>query len=403
MSNKLGRRGFLASLAAALAVRPASAAGHYDPGADDSQIKIGQTMPYSGPVSSIGTIGRAMVAYFAKVNAEGGINGRKIDLISLDDGYSPPKTVEQTRRLVEQDQVLLIFGTLGTAPNAAIRKYLNGRKVPQLFVTSGASDDNNPAHYPWTMAWLPSYALEGRIYGKYIQRERPAARIGVLYQHDDFGRDYMEGFVEGLGPNAGRLIVDRLAYEVTDPTVESQLITLQSRGVDTLFAIATPKFAAQTIRAVRELHWDPLLLIPTVATSVVGVLKPAGFDNAKGVISATFLKDPTDSAWEDDSGYREFRAWMEKHFPEGDPANRSNVSGYTAAQMLVEVLKRCGDNLTRANVMKQSANLHGVWLPMLLPGIAVNTDPSHYSPIRQMQLERFDGKSWVRFGDLISA
>src|SRR5579883_1446617 len=394
------RRALFALLLAVSAVA-AKQVHSEESGISASEIKIGQTMPYSGPLSAYSTLGKAMAAYFAKVNAEGGVNGRKIDLISLDDGYSPPKTVEQTRRLVERDQVLIIFGTLGTAPNAAIRKYLNGRKVPQLFVTSGASEDSNPARHPWTMAWLPSYALEGRIYGKYIQRERPAARIGVLYQNDDFGRDYLEGFTGGLGPSASKLIVDKLAYEVTDPTVTSQLIALQGRGVDTLFAIATPKFAAQAIRAVRELHWDPLLVVPTVSTSVVGVLKPAGFDNAKGVISATFLKDPTDSAWENDAGYRDFHAWMEKYFPDGDPANRSNVSGYTAAQMLVEVLRRCGDDLTRANVMKQATSLRDIALPMLLPGITVNTDPDHYTPIRQMQLERFDGKSWVRFGDLI--
>jgi branched-chain amino acid transport system substrate-binding protein len=393
------RPALLLAAIAALGIAPAFGAGTYDSGASDSEIRLGQTMPYSGPASSVSTIGKGEMAYFAKVNAEGGVNGRKITLISLDDGYSPPKTVEQTRRLVEQDKVLFIFGSLGTAPNAAIRKYLNGRKVPQIFINSGATDMNDPERFPWTMKWMPSLRLEGQIYGKYLAKEKPDAKIGVLYQNDDFGRDYLDGFLDGLGPEGAKRVLGKEAYETTDPTISSQLIKLKGMGVDTLFFITQGKFSVQSIRFGREQFGpEATLIVPTVATSIVGILQPAGLENAKGVISAAYAKNPADKTWANDPGYLEYLAWMKQYLPDADTADTGYATGYSQAQAMVEVLKQCGDELTRENVMKQATNIKGFTLPLLIPGITVSTSPKDHNPIKQMQLERFDGMQWVLFG-----
>jgi branched-chain amino acid transport system substrate-binding protein len=384
-----------------LGIMPALAAGTYGPGASDTEIKLGQTMPYSGFASSVSTIGKAELAYFAKVNAEGGVNGRKITMISLDDGYSPPKTVEQTRRLVEQDNVLFIFGTLGTAPNAAIRKYLNGRKVPQLFVNSGATEMADPALYPWTMKWMPSLRLEGRIYAQFILKEKPDAKIGVLYQNDDFGRDYLAGFIDGLGPDGATRILGKEAYETTDPTISSQLIKLRGLGVDTVFLITQGKFSVQGIHAGREQFGpDAMLIVPTVATSINGILQPAGLDNSKGVVSAALTKNPADKSWANDPAYLDYLAFMKQYMPDADPIDTGYATGYTEAQAIIEVIKMCGDELTRENVMKQATNIKGFTLPMLIPGITVTTSPTDYNPIKQLRLERFDGEQWVLIGEI---
>jgi len=364
----------------------------YGPGASDTEILLGQTMPYSGPVSAAGVIGKAMDAYFAKINSEGGVNGRKIRLLSRDDAYSPPKTVEQTRRLVEQDAVLAIVGNVGTATNGAIQKYLNNNHVPQLFISSGFQPD--PTKSPWTMGWLPTYASEARIYANYILNNRPNAKIAILFQQDDFGRDSLKAFVDALGARADTMIVSKLSYHVTEPTVESQLVSLRSSGADVFFSISTHKFTSQAIRKVHELGWDPLMLIPSVSSSIEAVLKPAGLANATGTIAALLQKDPVDPAWDSDQGKRDWLSWMEKYYPNGDRADRGNVAGYTIAQLVVEVLKLCGDDLTRENVMKQAASLRGVQFPMILPGITANTDSTDYQPFKKLQLHRFDGRSW---------
>jgi branched-chain amino acid transport system substrate-binding protein len=400
MLRRMTRPTLLLSAIAILGVAPPLAAGTYGPGASDSEIKLGQTMPYSGYASSVSTLGKAELAYFAKVNAEGGVHGRKITMISLDDGYSPPKTVEQTRRLVEQDNVLFIFGSLGTAPNAAIRRYLNGRKVPQLFINSGATEMANPKLYPWTMKWMPSLRLEGRIYAQYLLKEKPDAKIGVLYQSDDFGRDYLDGFIDGLGPEGAKRILGKEAYETTDPTISSQLIKLHGLGVDTLFLITQGKFSVQSIKAARQLFGPhATLIVPTVATSIVGILQPAGLDNAKGVVSAALTKNPVDRTWTNDPGYLEYLVFMKQYMPDADASDTGYVAGYTEAQAIVEVLKQCGDELTRENVMKQATNIKAMSLPMLIPGITASTSPTDYNPIKQMRLERFDGEQWILFGD----
>jgi len=400
MTGRMTRPALLLAAIVTLGAAPALAAGVYGPGASDGEIKLGQTMPYSGFASSVSTLGKAELAYFAKVNAEGGVNGRKITMISLDDGYSPPKTVEQTRRLVEQENVLFIFGSLGTAPNAAIRKYLNGRKVPQLFINSGATEMADPERYPWTMKWMPSLRLEGRIYAQYLLKEKPDAKIGVLYQNDDFGRDYLDGFVAGLGPDGAKRILGKEAYETTDPTIGSQLIKLRGLGVDTLFLITSGKASAQAISVARQ-QFGPaaLLIVPTVATSIVGILQPAGLDNAKGVVSAALNKNPADPSWANDPGYLEYLAWMKQYMPDADIADSGYVAGYTEAQAIVEVIRRCGDELTRENVMKQATSIQGMTLPMLIPGITVTTGPADYNPIKQLRLERFDGAQWNLFGE----
>jgi branched-chain amino acid transport system substrate-binding protein len=369
----------------------------YDAGATDKEIKVGAIHPYSGPASAYGTIGKAIGAYFAKINAEGGINGRKIAYVPLDDGYNPAKAVEMTRRLVEQDEVLLVFNPLGTPSNTAIQKYLNQRKVPQLFVATGATKWGNPKDFPWTMGWQPPYQSEGEIYAQHILETKPDAKIAVLYQNDDYGKDYLKGLEDGLGEKAKSMIVARASYEVTDPTVDSQMVTLRSSGADTFFNITTPKFAAQAIKKAAEIGWKPVHYLNNVSGSVGAVLTPAGLDNSVGLITAVYFKDPTDPEWANDPGMNGWRDWMKKHYPDGNLIDGSNVYGYNVAMGLVQVLKQCGDNLTRANVMKQAASLD-LELPALIPGVNVKTGPADFYPIERQQLARFDGKTWVRFG-----
>jgi branched-chain amino acid transport system substrate-binding protein len=390
-------------LALALVAPVASAQKKYDPGASDTVIKIGQTMPYSGPASAYGTIGKVEAAYFKKINDEGGMSGRKIEFVSLDDGYSPPRTVEMVRRLVEQDEVLLVFQTLGTAANTAIQKYLQAKKVPQLFVATGATKWNDPKGNPWTMGWQPNYQTETTIYAKHILKEKPNAKIAVLYQNDDYGKDYLKGLEDGLGDKAKTMIVAKASYEVADPTVDSQIVQLQASGADVFVNITTSKFAAQAIRKAYDIGWKPLQYLNNVSRSVGSVLTPAGLDKSVGLITAQYDKDPTDAQWANDPGMNEWRAFMAKYYPEGDLKDSSNVYGYGAARTLVQVLKQCGDNLTRDNVMKQAANLKDFDTGTLLPGIRISTSPSDFAPMRALQLSRFDGKSWVLFGEVISA
>jgi branched-chain amino acid transport system substrate-binding protein len=388
--------------AAIVAVSPALAEKKYGPGVTDTEIKIGQTMPYSGPASAYGVIGKAEAAYFAMINDQGGVNGRKINLISLDDGYSPPRTVEQTRKLVEQEEVLLIFQSLGTPTNTATQKYLNAKKVPQLFLATGASKWGNPKNFPWTMGWNPSYQAEGRIYAQHILETKPDARIAVLYQNDDFGKDYLVGFKGMLGDKAAKLIVAEQTYEVTDPTVDSQVVSLKASGADVLVTFATPKFAAQVIRKVYDIGWRPVHYLTNVSISVAAVLVPAGLEKAAGVMSANYMKDATDTQWKDDPAIKVWDEWMKKYHKGADPHDGFNAYGYTTAQTLVHVLKACGDDLTRENVMRQAANLKAVELPMLLPGITLNTSPTDFYPIGEMVLTRFDGKRWAVTGKLMS-
>jgi branched-chain amino acid transport system substrate-binding protein len=385
-------------LASGLAV----AAGQYGPGAGDTEIKIGNTMPYSGPASGYGAIGRSLTAYFAMINEQGGINGRKINFISRDDSYSPPKTVEQVRKLVEEDQVLFLFQTLGTPPNLAIRGYLNDNKVPQLFVGSGADQWNDPKRYPWTMGWQPSYGAEARIYGRYILQTLPDAKIAVLYQNDDFGKDYLNGLRAVLGDKAGAMIVATQSYETTDPTVDSQIVALQASGANVLLTAAIPKFTTLAIRKVYDLGWRPANFLNSVSTSVASVMKPAGLEKGIGIVSAAYTKDPTDPQWQDTPEYKDWLSWMKKYNASGNVSDAFNVYGYTAAQTMVAVLKASGDNLTRENVMRQAASLHDLKLPMLLPGITISTSNDDYAPIKQMQLQKFDGNSWKLFGEVIS-
>jgi branched-chain amino acid transport system substrate-binding protein len=396
----LSRKSLL--IAAALLALAAPAVAAETPGVTKTEIKIGQTMPYSGPASAYGTIGKAETAYFKMINEQGGINGRKLTLISLDDGYSPPKTVEQIRRLVEQEQVAFIFQSLGTPSNTAIQKYLNDRKVPQLFVATGASKWGDPEHFHWTMGWQPDYRTEARVYAKYILKNKPDAKIGIIYQNDDFGKDYVIGLKQGLGDKAAKMIVQEVSYEVTDATVDSQVVLLQGSGADTLVTAATPKFAAQTIRKVYDIGWKPLHFLSNVAISVASVMQPAGPEKGVGIVSANYGKDPTDPTWKDDAGMRQWRDFMNKHFPDGDQNDASNVYGYGVAMTLAQVLKQCGDDVSRENVMKQAANLKDFVVPTLLPGIKINTGPSDYYPIEQMQLQKWDGKTWVLFGEVIS-
>jgi len=394
---------FLLALCAGLSIHTAAwTQKKYDPGASDTEIKIGQTMPYSGPASSYGTIGRAEAAYFKKVNDEGGVNGRKIVFLSLDDGYSPPKAVEATRRLVEQDQVLLMFGSLGTATNTAVQGYLNGRKVPQLFVTTGASKWNDPQNHPWTMGFQPNYHTEAQIYVKYILQAKPNARIGVLYQNDDYGKDYLKGVKDGLGERLAKMLVAELAYEVTDATIDSQILQMQSMGVDVLIDATSPKFAAQAIRKAYDIGWKPLHILNNTSVSVGSVLTPAGLDKSIGLVTSLYGKDPTDSRWDSDPGMIAWRTFMKTYYPDGNLIDNSNVFGYSQARTLVQVLKQCGDNLSRENVMKQAASLRDFDTGVSLPGITINTSPSDFAPIKAVQLARFDGKTWVPFGEAIS-
>ncbi|TAK44693.1 MAG: branched-chain amino acid ABC transporter substrate-binding protein [Betaproteobacteria bacterium] len=384
----------------ALASPAALAQKKYDPGASDKEIKVGHINPYSGPASAYGTIGKAIGAYFRKVNDEGGVNGRKIVFITYDDGYSPPKTVEMARKLVEQDEVLLVFQPLGTPPNSAIHKYMNAKKVPQLFVATGATKWNDPKNYPWTMGWQPNYQTEGSIYAQHILKTKPNAKIGVLYQNDDYGKDYLKGFKDGLGAKAG-MIVKEVSYEVADPTVDSQIVQLQASGADTFFNITTPKFAAQAIRKAYDIGWKPVHYLNNVSASVGTVLTPAGLDKSVGLISTQYLKDPTDKAWANDAAVLAWTAFMKKYYPEGSLIAGENFYGWNVAQTMVQVLKQAGDNLTRENVMKQAASLKDFVLPGALPGIKLNTSPTDFAPFESVQLIRFDGKEWVRFGEVM--
>ena len=378
------------------------AAGQYGPGVSDTEIKIGNTMPYSGPASAYGVIGKSEAAYFAMINDQGGVNGRKINFISRDDGYSPPKTVEMVRKLVEEDKVLLLFNTLGTAPNIAIQDYLNDNKVPQLFVSSVADRWNNPKHHPWTMGLQPSYRLEARIYGRYILNNLPDAKIGVLYQNDDFGNDYLIGLREGLGYKTDLLIVAAKSYEPTDPSVNSQIVSLEGSGADVLLTAATPKFAVQAIRKIYEIGWKPTHFLTSVSISVGAVMRPAGLEKCIGIITAGYLKEPTDPQWQDTPEYKEWLAWMKKYNTSGNVTDSLTVYGYSLAQTMVAVLKASGDNLTRENVMKQATSIHILTQPMLLPGITLSTSVGDFAPIKQMQLEKFDGSTWHLFGEVIS-
>jgi ABC-type branched-subunit amino acid transport system substrate-binding protein len=400
---RLTRRSVLAAMPSALALTalPAYAQKKYDSGAGDTEIKIGNTMPYSGPASSYGTIGKAEAAFFKMLNEQGGVNGRKINFISYDDGYSPPKTVEQTRRLVEQDGVLVMLNPLGTPTNSAIHKYLNQKKVPQLFVATGATKWNDPKDFPWTMGWQPNYQSEGHVYATYIMKEKPNGKIGVLYQNDDFGKDYLKGLKDGLGAKAS-MIVTEAPYETTDPTVDSQIISMKSAGCDVFLNTGIPKFAAQGIRKAAEIGWKPLHVLSSVGNSVGAALRPAGLENAKDIVSAFYLKDPTDPAWQNDQAYKDWVAFMDKYYPEGDKTDLGNVIGPCFAQTFVQVLKQCGDVLTRENIMKEAADLKNFRVPMLLAGISINTTPTDFAPIKQVQLARFSGERWDLFGDVLN-
>jgi len=375
----------------------------YDTGATDSEIKIGNIMPYSGPASAWSVIGRTEAAYFRKINAEGGINGRKINFISYDDAYSPPKAVEQARRLVESDEVLLIFGPLGTPSNTAIHRYMNAKKVPQLFVQTGATKWNDPHNFPWTIGWQPNYQSEARIYAKYILRERPNARIAVLYQNDDYGKDYLKGLKDGLGDRAASMIVGEDAYDLSETTIDSHVVKMKSLNADVFVDITGPKFAAQAIRKAAEIGWKPLHFLNLVSASIGAVIKPAGFENAQGIISVAYLMDPLDPQWKNDPGMKAFDEFLAKDFPEGNRADSLIVGGFNVAQTLVQVLKQCGDNLTRENVMKQAANLKDFRTTNLLPGITINTGPIDFAAIKQLQLRRFTGETWELFGPVLSS
>jgi branched-chain amino acid transport system substrate-binding protein len=378
------------------------ATAHTFVGVTATEIKVGNTSPYSGNASAYGTIGKAIGAYFKKVNEEGGVNGRKINYISYDDAYSPPKTVEMVRKLVEQDQVAFLFQTLGTPSNTAIQKYMNQQKVPQLFVATGATKWNDPKHFPWTMGYQPNYQTEGKIYAQYVLKNVPDAKIGVLYQNDDYGKDYLKGFEDGLG-EAAKKIVLRQTYEVADPTIDSQIVNLKNSGANVFFNITTPKFAAQAIKKAQDINWKPLHFLNNVSNSVGTVLKPAGLEASRGLITTLYMKDVTDPQWKNDKGFQEWVAWMKKYYPEGALDDQSNAFAYNVAILMTQVLKQCGADLSRENIMKQAANVKDFELPLLLPGIKVNTSPTDFAPIEQEQLAKFDGERWVLFGELFDA
>jgi branched-chain amino acid transport system substrate-binding protein len=401
--NRLRLGTFTAALAMlAVTGSPTFAQKKYDTGASDTEIKIGNIMPYSGPASAYGVIGKTHEAYFRKINAEGGINGRKINFITYDDGYSPPKTVEQARKLVESDEVLIVFNPLGTPPNSAIQKYLNQKKVPQLFVATGATTWNDPKDFPWTMGWQPNYQSETQIYARYILKNHPNAKIGVLYQNDDYGKDYLKGFKDGLGAKTSMIVIED-SYEVSEPTIDSHIVKLKAAGADVFMNITTPKFAAQAIKKNAEIGWKPVHFLNNVSASVGSVMKPAGFENGQDIISSAYLKDPTDAQWKDDAGMKAWNEFLDKYYPEANRADASVMYGYTVAQGLVHVLKNCGDDLTRANVMKQAASIKDLALGGLLPGIKVNTSATDFAPISQLQLMKFKGESWDRFGEILSS
>jgi ABC-type branched-subunit amino acid transport system substrate-binding protein len=391
-----------AALTLALPASSAYAQKKYDPGASDTEIKIGQTVPFSGPASAYATIGKAQAAYFQMINDEGGINGRKIKLIQYDDAYSPPKAVEQVRKLVEDDEVLLTFQIIGTPSNAAVQKYLNTKKVPQLFAATGASKFTDPKNFPWTMGFNPNYFVEGRIYGQYILKNYPNAKVGVLYQNDDLGKDYLNGIKAGLGDKAASMIVAEASYEVSDPTIDSQILKLKAAGADLFFSASTPKFAAQAIKKAAEIEWKPLHILSSIGSSIGATLKPAGFEHCWGIVTDLYLKDSTDPKWQDDPGFKSWSSFMDKYLPGADKSDGGYIAGSQLAATLVQVLKQCGDELTRENVMKQAANLHDFTVPMLLPGITINTSPTDFAPIKQVQMGRFEGEHWELFGPLLA-
>ncbi|MDD1533396.1 MULTISPECIES: ABC transporter substrate-binding protein [unclassified Bradyrhizobium] len=401
MHVRLGAFSAALVLAATLSTT-AFAQKKYDTGASDTEIKIGNIMPYSGPASAYGVIGKTEEAYFRKINAEGGINGRKINFVSYDDAYSPPKTVEQARKLVESDEVLMIFNPLGTPPNSAIQKYLNQKKVPQLFVATGATKWNDPQNFPWTMGWQPNYQSETTIYAKYILKNKPDAKIAVLYQNDDYGKDYLKGFKDGLGAKAASMIVIEDSYEVSEPTIDSHIVRLKATGADVFINITTPKFAAQAIKKNAELGWKPLHFLNNVSASIGSVIKPAGFENAQDIISSQYFKDPTDAQWKTDAAMTAWNQFLDKYYPEANRADASVMYAYIVSQGLVHVLKACGDNLTRENVMKQAASIKDYEPAGLLPGIKVNTSATDFAPLSQVQLIRFKGEHWERFGEILS-
>jgi branched-chain amino acid transport system substrate-binding protein len=402
ISLRLGA--FSAALALLAVTSTASMAQKkYDTGASDTEIKIGNIMPYSGPASAYGVIGKTEEAYFRKINAEGGINGRKINFITYDDGYSPPKTVEQARKLVESDEVLIVFNPLGTPPNSAIQKYMNQKKVPQLFVATGATKWNDPKEFPWTMGWQPNYQSETQIYAKYIIKNYPNGKIAVLYQNDDYGKDYLKGLKDGLGAKAATMIVMEESYEVSEPTIDSHIVKLKSTGADVFMNITTPKFAAQAIKKNAEIGWKPAHFLNNVSASIGSVIKPAGPENAQDIISSAYLKDPTDAQWKNDAGMKAWNEFLDKYYPEANRADASVMYAYTVAQGLVHVLKACGDDLTRENVMKQAASIKDLELGGLLPGIKVNTSPTDFAPLSQLRLEKFKGETWDLFGEILSS
>jgi branched-chain amino acid transport system substrate-binding protein len=392
---------FVAVVATGMALAATAATAENAPGVSATEIRIGQTMPYSGPASAYAVIGKFEAAYFAMINEQGGINGRKIVLLSQDDGYNPAKAVEVTRRLVEQEQVAFIFNSLGTASNTAIEKYLNDRKVPQIFVATGADKFGNPQDFPWTIGYQPSYRTEAQVYGKYILKTRPQAKIAVFYQNDDFGKDYLRGLKDVLGDRYAQMVVKEASYEVSDTTVDNQIIALQASGADTLVSGATPKFAAMAIRKVYALGWKPMHFLTNVSVSVSSVIEPVGMEKVVGIISAAYHKEPVDQAFKDDPGLKRWRDFMRQRMPDADATDINYIFGYSTSLLLVQVLKQCGDDLSRENIMRQTANLQNIELPTLLPGIRVNTSPTNYHPVRQLQLMHWDGRSWVRFGEVL--
>jgi branched-chain amino acid transport system substrate-binding protein len=403
--ERLTRRTVLVAAPVALAFaapRATRAAKNYGPGVTDTEIKLGNTGPYSGPASSYGTIPKSMAAYYRMVNDQGGVNGREINFISYDDGYAPPKTVEMTRKLVEQDQVLAVTSPLGTPTNSATWHYMNQHQVPQLFIASGATKWDDPNGHPWTIGWQPNYQSEGRIYATFIMTDKPDGKIGVLYQNDDAGKDYLKGVTDGLGDKHKSMIVLAASYEPTDPTIDSQVVAMKAAGCDVLVTAAIPKMAAQAIKKAAEIEWKPLHVLTSVANSVGATLKPAGLEISKGVVSDFYLKDPTDPQWKDDPGFKAWLAFMDRYYPDGDKSDSGNLYGPSIAATTVQVLKQCGDELTRENVMKQAANLHDFTTPLLLPGVKINTSPTDFAPIKQVQMGRFDGTRWQLFGPILT-
>jgi branched-chain amino acid transport system substrate-binding protein len=392
---------FSVGLIAAACAFPALAQKKYDPGANDKEIRIGNTNPYSGPASAYGQIGKAITAYWRMVNDQGGINGRTVNFITYDDSYSPPKTVEMARKLVEQDQVLMLFQTLGTPSNTAIHKYMNMQKVPQMHVATGATKWNDPKNFKWTMGWQPNYQTEGRVYARHILQTKPDAKVGVLYQNDDYGKDYLKGLEDGFGDRAKSVIVAKVSYEVSDPTVDSQIVQLQASGANVFFNITTPKFAAQAIRKAYDIGWKPVQYLNNVSISVGSVLTPAGLEKSVGLITAAYLKEATDARWANDPGLETWRQFMKKYMPEANVADNFNIYGYTVAATLHQVLKQCGDELTRENVIRQAASMKGFRVDTLLPGISISTSATDYAPIESVQLQRFNGKQWELFGEVM--